>query len=229
MLVFTHLVLYFAVYSLLGWLWEFLLNIVVYRRLRWHGFLTLPLMPIYGYSALAILLVVQPYVHNPFLVFITGAFVVTVIEYVTSLGLEKLFHVRLWDYSDWPFNLHGRIGLFSSMMFGMFGLFLLYVLHPFVVSLVAALQPNVVFVAAWIIFSLTLLDFINSVSSLVRISLDAKAFAVSLDDIQNRLDGIVDELRRHRRRLRLVVSRWDRFNLRHLRNAFPGARTTPKK
>lgn len=229
MLVFTHLVLYFAAYSFLGWLWEFLLNIVAFKRLRWHGFLTLPLMPIYGCSALGILLVVQPYIHNPFLVFVAAAAIVTVIEYVTSWTLEKLFHVRLWDYTDWPFNIQGRIGVFSSLGFGMFGLFLLYVLHPFIVSFVATMHSGVAFVLAWILFGLTLLDFFNSISSLVRISIDVKALSVSLDDIQKRIDRAVADMRRRRRHVRLTVSRWYQYNVRHLRSAFPGARTTPKK
>lgn len=51
--------------------------------------------------------------------------------YITSWGLEKLFHAAWWDYSDFPLNLHGRISLFTSMGFGLAGLLVVHAIAPF--------------------------------------------------------------------------------------------------
>ena len=39
------------------------------------------------------------------------------LEYITSWGIEKLFHMRLWDYSNKPFNINGRVYLNGFLFF----------------------------------------------------------------------------------------------------------------
>lgn len=44
-----------------------------------------------------------PYPHLirwPWLVFLVGMALTTVLEYFTSYAMEKIFHARWWDYSD---------------------------------------------------------------------------------------------------------------------------------
>ncbi|WP_431734208.1 putative ABC transporter permease [Lactococcus garvieae] len=41
--------------------------------------------------------------------------IVTIIEYITSFLLEKLFHMELWDYSNIPLNIEGRVDVFVSL------------------------------------------------------------------------------------------------------------------
>jgi uncharacterized membrane protein len=127
---------FFIAYSFAGWLWEFLFNLVAYRRFHWRGFMTLPLLPIYGVSALAVLYVVRPLAHDPFVIFFGSVVAVTVIEFVTGFFLKKLFRVRLWDYTDWPLNIHGYVSVPSSVGFGALALLLLYEVHPFLALLI---------------------------------------------------------------------------------------------
>jgi uncharacterized membrane protein len=131
---FLYFVLYFSIYAFFGWVWEFVFIWLTSRQLHWHGFLRVPLLPIYGFSAIAILLFVQPYIDNPFLVFLAGAFVVSLIEFFTGLVLDKFFHLRLWDYRDMPLNIMGYTDLYTSLGFGMMSLFLVYVVQPWVAS-----------------------------------------------------------------------------------------------
>jgi len=39
----------------------------------------------------------------------------TIVEFVSSYLLEKIFGLRLWDYSKQPLNLRGRICLLFSV------------------------------------------------------------------------------------------------------------------
>ena len=44
--------------------------------------------------------------------------------------MEKIFHVRYWDYSNQKFNLNGHICLTSSLAWGFFSVLLVRVIHP---------------------------------------------------------------------------------------------------
>ena len=46
--------------------------------------------------------------------------------------MEKLFNARWWDYSNFKFNLNGRICLRNSVLFGVLGLLLIYTINPFI-------------------------------------------------------------------------------------------------
>ena len=229
MLTFASAVIYFFLYSFAGWVWELVFIYVTERWWHLRAFLTLPLLPIYGFSALGILYVVEPYVHNPFLVFLAAAAIVTIIEYVVSLVLDKLFQVRLWDYTKWPLNLHGRVSLFSSMGFGVLGIFLLYILHPFLDSFVSGMSNNVVIVLGWVLVVILAIDFGNSLSSLVRVRIENARLQGTLDEIQAYIDSRVSEFRERNKKLRMTVEKWHRFNVRQIRKAFPEAKTTSRR
>ena len=114
--------LFFFLYSFLGWIWES--GYVSLREKRWmnRGFLNGPLLPIYGFGAVFILLFTLPVAANPLLVFLMGMAGATLMEYVTGSFLENTFHVRYWDYSMYRWNLHGHICLTASLFWGLFSL-----------------------------------------------------------------------------------------------------------
>ena len=87
----------FYLYSLAGWLWEVALCLVKERRFVNRGFLTGPILPIYGFGALSILLCCVPVQQNALLVALVGTAVASAVEYVTGWAMEALFHVRYWD------------------------------------------------------------------------------------------------------------------------------------
>ena len=64
-----------------------------------------------------------------------------VLEYVTSWGLEKLFHASWWDYSGVPLNFQGRICLPASLGFGAAGLLVAYGVIPFVENMTSGISP----------------------------------------------------------------------------------------
>lgn len=43
---------------------------------------------------------------------------------------EKLFHVRWWDYSRFPFQLHGRICLYGALVFGFVNVVICFIVQP---------------------------------------------------------------------------------------------------
>ena len=132
-------ILFFFIYCFCGWIWESCF--VSVRQHRWvnRGFLHGPLLPIYGFGAIIILLATLWVQSQPVLVYLLGMAAATVLEYFTGAAMEKLFHVRYWDYSDKKFNLNGHICLICSLGWGVFSVLLVYGIHPPVARLITSI------------------------------------------------------------------------------------------
>ncbi|MCM1023419.1 MAG: putative ABC transporter permease [Prevotella sp.] len=125
----SALILEFTAYSFIGWAYETILTSAVWGRFAERGWLHLPICPIYGFCALALLPVLRK-IKNPFLIFLAGAAVTTAAELAASYVVWDLAGSRLWDYDSWAFNFEGRIALGSSVIFGVLCVLLMKVLHP---------------------------------------------------------------------------------------------------
>ena len=119
----------FFIYAFLGVLaemiycWTIEYRGVIESRL---GLLYVPFNLLYGAGGLIITLALLPYFDNPFIVFGLGLVVGTVLEYLTSLFMEKAFHAVYWDYSKEFLNIQGRVCLKYSLIWGGLSLVLLY-------------------------------------------------------------------------------------------------------
>ncbi len=136
----------FTLYSVIGWIYETFYCTVKTGKWENRGFLFGPVCPIYGTGAVAIILVVGAAERSgvalpPWQVFVISVVGSAALEYATSWTLEKIFHAVWWDYNDLPFNLHGRISLFTSLGFGCAGLLIVYALAPLTGDLMESLAP----------------------------------------------------------------------------------------
>lgn len=139
---------YFFIYSFTGWCCETAYCSVLQRKFVNRGFLTAPICPIYGFGALMMIAVLSAFPRNIFLVFFVGALLTTILEYITSWSMEKLFKARWWDYSDHKFNICGRVCLENSLMFGGLCVLLLFILHPRIQALIQLCPPWLIQVIA---------------------------------------------------------------------------------
>lgn len=113
---FLQIIIFFFAYCFLGWIWE-----TSYVSIREHkfvnrGFLHGPLIPIYGFGAMAILFATLPVKDNLWLVFICGMLGASALELVTGCTMKAVFHVRYWDYTNIPTNIKGYISLPTSIV-----------------------------------------------------------------------------------------------------------------
>ncbi len=81
---FTLWVLYFFSYAFVGWVWES--GYVSFKKRQWvnSGFLNGPVIPVYGFSITAVLVLLHPVENNLLLLYLGSAVLITIIEYVTS-------------------------------------------------------------------------------------------------------------------------------------------------
>lgn len=142
---FYNIVIYFMLYSFIGWTFEVAYAAYKEKRFVNRGFLAGPICPIYGFGALLIL-GLDRFIKSesmPFYMSIASAVVITTfLEYVTGYVMEKLLDIKAWDYSGEVLNLHGRICLKFSLFWGILAYVQLTVLQPVLSIYVnAAAQP----------------------------------------------------------------------------------------
>ena len=189
------LVCLFITYSFVGWIYESFFCTVTSGKWENRGFLYGPVCPIYGTGAVAISMIMRAMESSgaaaePWIIFVISVLGSVVLEFTTSWVLEKLFHAVWWDYSNLPFNVQGRISLFSSLGFGFAGLLVVYVIAPFTEEIIQDIPPAAAEVLALIFVFVFAVDLTLTVSAL----LDFDQAVIRMENAFNQnMDSIVDD------------------------------------
>ncbi|MEG0073072.1 MAG: putative ABC transporter permease [Clostridia bacterium] len=155
-------ILSFFVYSFLGWIFEIICVSVSEKKFVDRGFLIGPYCPIYGFGSMAMVLLLEKYQDDIVALFVMSVVICSILEYVTSYIMEKIFKARWWDYSHKKFNINGRICLFNSIVFGFFGCIVTLVLNPRIVKLICISPPIVLYIILGVLLCTFILDLICS-------------------------------------------------------------------
>lgn len=153
--------IYFTVYSVIGWIYEVVLETFIYR---WgftnRGVLFGPYCPIYGVGALLFLLTVNRLIVKKNnidriklipITFIICMIIATLVELVASYVLEYFTGGWPWQtYADYAINFQGRIALSTSIRFGIGGVIILYIIQPLLEKIVSRLR-NINYIAVGIL------------------------------------------------------------------------------
>ena len=190
---FAKWLLFLYIYCFIGWIWECLYVSVCKGKWVNRGFMAGPFLPIYGCGAIMILFLTLPVRESAVAVYFIGMVSATILEYFTGAAMEKLFHVRYWDYSKNKLNVNGHICLKSSLAWGAFSVVLTLYGHKPLERLVMGMNQNVL---EFIVFGLTAVIAVDFSQS-VREALDLKELLITLENnheelrrIQKRIDVI---------------------------------------
>lgn len=119
----AQIVFEFFFFAVSGWVCETIMESIVRKRFVSKGVFKGPYVPLYGFGILVVYAVCAPLKAYPFLVFLIGVALCTAVEYLSALFLEKVFHIRGWDYRAYPFtkwcHYKNRIALTTSVLFGL--------------------------------------------------------------------------------------------------------------
>lgn len=169
-----HYFILFLIYSFLGWIIEVLFTYSKEQNFVNRGFLIGPYCPIYGYGCIFMILLLDKYLNDPIVLFIMAVVICSILEYLTSFFMEKIFKARWWDYSERKFNINGRICLETLIPFGLLGCLLMYVLNPFISSVLLKMSSNIIIILSVILFIIFLIDNIVSYFVISKISISTK-------------------------------------------------------
>lgn len=181
--------LYFFIYSFGGWVCECIYCSIPAKKFINRGFLYGPYCPIYGFGALLVTLLLDGYLSNPLLVFLLGMLLTSILEYVTSYVMEKLFHKKWWDYSHYRININGRVCLLNSTLFGLMALFVIYVLHPKVTDLIQLIPLPYQAWVSLLCFLLFAYDLFNTMKAQLRKNKDIAEIEDCLLELRHLIRG----------------------------------------
>lgn len=187
-------VLFFFIYSFIGWVWESCY--VSVRKRRWvnRGFMHGPMLPLYGSGAIVVLVSTIGVRENAALIFLLGMMAATVLEYFTGAAMERLFHVRYWDYSNQKLNLHGYICVTSSLCWGFFSVLLVRVVHVPVETAVLRIPLTVSEGAALVLSVAAAVDLTQSFNE-----------AMDLKRILSQLEESREQIRKLQKKLKVAA------------------------
>lgn len=182
-----HILSWFIVYSFMGWIWESCY--VSAKSKKWvnRGFVSGPFVTIYGVGAVTVYVILRPVAGNILELYFAGVAVATILEYVTGVLMEAIFHTNWWDYSDKKFNFQGKICLGSSVAWGFFTLILFYIFQPFVENLVEMVPRKTGIVLVYVWLAGYTVDFAFSAAAAFDLRNKMKKLDVVWDEFQENL------------------------------------------
>lgn len=187
--LFMVLAFLFFIGSVIGWILE-----VFFRRFfsdanpekKWinPGFCTGPYLPLYG-SGLCILFlvaslesfnIIKNSFWNKIALFVAMALAMTLIEYMAGLIAVKIFHVRLWDYSNEWGNIQGIICPRFSLFWAILSAGYYFFIHPKILEALTWLSKNLAFsFVIGLFFGFFIVDVVHSaqlVSKLKQLAIE---------------------------------------------------------
>lgn len=159
----------FFIYSVFGWIYESCYVSVKTNNLVNRGFLNGPIIPIYGIGSTVVMMVLTPFKSYIILIYFGGMLLATILEYLVSYLMEKLFNAKWWDYSEFRFNIKGRVSLHSSLFWGFLSVLMIEVLKPFSDTLINYIPRKSGEIIAYIILIMILIDVLISFISTMQL------------------------------------------------------------
>ena len=185
---------YFLIYSCLGWCLEVIYAAVTTGKLVNRGFLNGPVCPIYGFGMVIVLFTLTPLVDNVFLLYVGGVILPSVLELAGGWALEKLYHTRWWDYSDFPFNIGGYICLQFSLLWGVGTLVVMKAVHPVIADLVAMVPTLIGFIVMCVLYAVYAADVVVTAFAASDLARELEALEQVADSIHAVSDAMTELL-----------------------------------
>lgn len=150
---------YFVIYSIGGYLTETVFGILTKgviesRKSMLYG----PFCCIYGMGAIFLICMPKKVKKNKWSLFCAGIVWGSIIEYFISWVGDYYYHMKWWDYSNFAFNINGRICLLFSIFWGILAIVLNRVVNPKVDKIVDKIPQKPLRIALAIVFVFLVID-----------------------------------------------------------------------
>lgn len=185
-----EMVFLFLLYAIIGWVWETTFVSIKEKKYINRGFLRGPYIPIYGFSCMTIIVVLQAldfprsdYLFTILIQITIISFISVVWEFGTSWIMERLFKQRWWDYSYKKYNLQGRVSLDFTILFGIGGYILWRFANPVLVHLYQNLQGQTIDYGLTLVILVFVIDATITIFDLVKI----KKFITKFSEVKESL------------------------------------------
>lgn len=153
----------FFIFSMFGYIMECIFNFIC-KENPGSGILSLPWTPIYGFGSVLILLVynfIQKSIHilgyqKAILLGFSMMIILTIIELIGGIFIEKVFHKVFWDYRKFKFNIGKYISLEVSLIWAFSSVIISYIVIPF-------LKPYILTIPEYITITFIILFILDNI------------------------------------------------------------------
>ena len=176
---------FFMLYSIFGWCFESTYCSIKSGHLQNRGFCHGPWVPLYGVGSCLLVFMTHGYEENGIYLFMTGLVGGTLLELITGVIMNKIFHMRWWDYSQNPLNFHGYVCLPASIGWGGAALIVMKLLHPRISSIPEHWSYITFVVLNTMFYTLFVEDLIFSTIAALELKERVARLAANSEEIQS--------------------------------------------
>lgn len=127
----------FFIYSFFGFIMETFLKTFFFPSMN-NGILYGPWIPVYGFGAVVIVIMMRTVFNRIklsrfwkiIILFVSLAFILTLLEYLGGILIKALFHKTFWDYSNFKYNFGPFISLEMTFVWTAFSIVFVYIIKP---------------------------------------------------------------------------------------------------
>ena len=156
----------------------------------------------------------KKYYDDPLILFLLGMILCSIIEYIASYLMEKIFHDKWWDYSNYKYNINGRVCLKNSILFGIGSLGVIYIFYPLIKKFMYNANILVLNIITIVLFILFLIDLIFTILDTLKLKKQLNI----IDKIRNKIENIIPDTLQSK--INESLNKYKRYP-KHIINAFP--------
>ncbi len=133
------------------------------------GVLYGPFSIVWGLGAVVLTLVLYRFVKKADrYIFVIGALLGGVYEYVCSVFTEIVFGTVFWDYSHMPFHIHGRTNLLYMVFWGILAVVWIRLVYPSLSKIIEKIPPTAGKIATWVMIAFMICNALLSSLAMAR-------------------------------------------------------------
>ena len=160
---------YFVIFSFFGWVASSFRSLLLEKKFSNNGFLTSPVCPMYGFSAVICYTALKPFENSKLILFIGSTLILSALMVVVGVLVEKTLKFKPWDFSSSKFSIGNYITFPYALFLGLLGMLLVGLIIPVLRTAVEAIPFWVSLILVLCFCGIIVIDYVFSMITTIRL------------------------------------------------------------